>query len=177
MKNSNIITEQQVEQIIQELIEEGFFDRLKATASGTFAGLKQGAKNFQSYMKGDPKGILPPKLMKNLNKLSSSLSTVEKSLTSASNDFNTLFPAGSEADLPKGLSDVISQYKNTLEQTLQASTAVLDMVKQGIADPQALLKASKKSPAKKSKKPAPKPAAKPGKSTPKPTTKSTRRTP
>jgi hypothetical protein len=166
MKKSNVITEQQVEQIIQELVNEGFFDRLKATASGTFSGVKQGVKNFQSFMKGDPKGILPPKLMKNLGKLDSMLTTTTKTLTSASKDFNTIFPAGSEAELPKELGALISQYKTSLEQILNASVAVQDVVKNGIQNPQSLLKPKKSSTIKPgAKKPAPK---KPGAKKPAP---------
>jgi len=126
MKNK--LTEEKIEQILQELIEEGLLDRLKSKASGVAAGLKQGAKNFSAFMKGDASAIEDPKAKKAQAQFISKLSTIAKDLKSAQDDMAILFPADSIENLPGDLPALVSNYQKTLSVMNNSTQKMLSQI-------------------------------------------------
>ena len=126
MKNK--LTEEKIELIIQELIEEGLFDRLKSKATGAVAGLKQTGKNLGAFLKGDASAIGDPKLQKATAQLKTKLATIDKDLTSAKEDMAILFPPDAIKSLPGDLSTIVSNYQKSLTVMSSATKKILSQI-------------------------------------------------
>jgi hypothetical protein len=126
MKNK--LTEEKIEQLLLELIEEGLFDRLKSKATGAVAGLKQTGKNLGAFLKGDASAIGDPKLQKATAQLKSKLDTIAKDLSSAQEDMATLFPAATIKSLPGDLPTIISNYQKSLTVMGNATKKIISQI-------------------------------------------------
>jgi hypothetical protein len=126
MKNK--LTEEKIEQLLLELIEEGLFDRLKSKATGAVAGLKQTGKNLGAFLKGDASAIGDPKLQKATAQLKSKLDTIAKDLSSAQEDMATLFPAANIKSLPGDLPTIISNYQKSLTVMGNATKKIISQI-------------------------------------------------
>ena len=126
MKNK--LTEEKIEQLLLELIEEGLFDRLKSKATGAVAGLKQTGKNLGAFLKGDASAIGDPKLQKATAQLKSKLDTIAKDLSSAQEDMAVLFPAATIKSLPGDLPTIISNYQKSLTVMGNATKKIISQI-------------------------------------------------
>jgi len=126
MKNK--LTEEKIEQLLLELIEEGLFDRLKSKATGAVAGLKQTGKNLGAFLKGDASAIGDPKLQKATAQLKTKLATIDKDLTSAKEDMAILFPPDAIKSLPGDLSTIVSNYQKSLTVMSNATKNILSQI-------------------------------------------------
>ena len=122
------LTEEKIEQILQELIEEGLFDRLKSKAAGAVAGIKQTGKNLGAFLKGDASAIGDPKLQKATAQLKTKLSTIAKDLASAKGDMAILFPPDSIKSLPGDLPTIVGNYQKSLDIMTNSTKKILDKI-------------------------------------------------
>jgi hypothetical protein len=168
MKNNNDQLKKEISKVINELITEGLFDKLKAKASGAAGQIGQYGKNIAAFAKGDKDAIADPNLVKGINTLRSRITGLNKSLQSTSQDLLDLFPEPSK--LPGDLQKIVGDYSKQMQDILNYHTKLLKTLNTGQAGADAAKPAAKKaapaakSAAKSTTKPAAKksaPAAKP----------------
>jgi hypothetical protein len=163
MKNNNDQLKKEISKVINELITEGLFDKLKAKVSGAAGQIGQYGKNIAAFAKGDKDAIADPNLVKGINTLRSRITGLNKSLQSTSQDLLDLFPEPSK--LPGDLQKIVGDYSKQMQDILNYHTKLLKTLNTGQAGADTEPSAKKAAPAAKS---TAKPAAKKSAPTAKP---------
>ena len=103
-------------------LEEGVFDRIKASVKGAASYVGTGVGNIGRAFTG--KELKDPKLEAGMAKLGQKAKTLEKELNDALNDVNKLFPSTSLAKAPELLQKSIAKYKDLLNAVKVANTNI-----------------------------------------------------
>jgi len=124
--------EEIADRYLEEDIDEGVFDRVKAKVAGAAAGATQAVKNVGAAIKGDKDALKSTAVASGMAKLKVKAKSLDKDLVSVQNDINKLFPTATLEKNPK-LKAVIDQYKAVLQNTKNLNTQIASGEVSGVA--------------------------------------------
>jgi hypothetical protein len=109
---------------IEEKLDEGFFDRLKASIKGTGAQASTTFGNFKAFLKGDKAAIKDPVLAKNMAVLQQKAKTLDAQLADVMKDISKLFPKETLEKAPVEFKNILSNYTTLLDKTKVANNSI-----------------------------------------------------